>query len=202
MVDGVEEAVEMHGAPNCERSSELKSKYKLDFVDEGGAVSNVAFGMKGKMRPQMRPAEAKDHIGEVLFTTDWLELPESRVLKFRVGTFSNEDDADLEMCLTNPVGYENVDGFMLVSLLLPAHFNNNPIGEPGSFGLNYAMENVRFPAPVFMNDKVRVVCTLTDVKDHPKGTMITTHNVMELEGSERPCLVADWTVLLRNVDNL
>lgn len=154
------------------------------------------------MRPQIPPSEAHLHVGEELFTTDWLELPEKRVQMFRVGTFANEDDADMELCLTNPVGYENVDGFMLVSLLLPAHFNNNPIGEPGSFGLNYAMENVRFPAPVFLGNRVRVVCTLTDVASHPKGVLVTTHNVMELEGSERPCLVADWAVLLRSIDNL
>ena len=165
-------------------------------------MGEIAFGMKGKMRPLIRPADAHAHVGEELFTTDWLALPESRVLKFRVGTFANEDDADMDQCLTNPVGYENVDGFMLVSLLLPAHFNNNPIGEPGSFGLNYAMENVRFPAPVFLDDRVRVVCTLTDAKDHAKGVLVTTHNVMELEGSDRPCLVADWTVLLRSIDDL
>jgi len=165
-------------------------------------MSNIAFGMSGKMRPQIRPADAHGHVGEILFVTDWQALPESRVMKFRVGTFANEDDSDMEQCLTNPVGHENIDGFMLVSLLLPAHFNNNPIGEPGSFGLNYAMENVRFPAPAFIDDRVRVVCTLTDVKDHPKGVLVTTHNVVELEGSERPCLVADWTVLLRRVDEL
>lgn len=163
-------------------------------------MGQIAFGMRGKMRPQIPPSEAAIHVGETLFETDWLQLPEDRVTKFRVGTFANEDDADMDQCLTNPVGYENVDGFMLVSLLLPAHFNNNPIGEPGSFGLNYAMENVRFPAPVFMGDRVRVVCTLTAVKDHAKGVLVTTHNVMELEGSDRPCLVADWTVLVRNVD--
>ena len=165
-------------------------------------MAEIAFGMKGKMRAQIGPTEALDHVGKELFTTDWLELPESRVLKFRVGTFANEDDADMDQCLTNPVGYENVDGFMLVSLLLPAHFNNNPIGEPGSFGLNYSMENVRFPAPVFLGDKVRVVCTLTAVDTHKKGTLITTHNVMEVQGNDRPCLVADWTVLLRNVNDL
>jgi acyl dehydratase len=165
-------------------------------------MTAIAFGMKGKMRPQIAPADAHAHVGEELFTTDWLELPESRVVQFRIGTFANEDDADMDQCLTNPVGYENVDGFMLVSLLLPAHFNNNPIGEPGSFGLNYALENVRFPAPVFLGDRVRVVCTLTDVREHSKGVLLTTHNVMELEKSERPCLVADWVVLLRTVDSL
>ena len=165
-------------------------------------MGEIAFGMRGKMRPQIRPADAHLHVGEELFTTDWLSLPESRIVQFRIGTFANEDDADMDQCLTNPVGYENVDGFMLVSLLLPAHFNNNPIGEPGSFGLNYAMENVRFPAPAFIDDRVRVVCTLTAVKEHAKGVLVTTHNVVELENSERPCLVADWTVVLRRVDEL
>jgi acyl dehydratase len=165
-------------------------------------MTEIAFGMRGKMRPQVQPAEAHAHVGEELFTTDWLELPRWRVEQFRVGTFANEDDADMDQCLTNPVGFENVDGFMLVSLLLPAHFNNNPIGEPGSFGLNYALENVRFPAPVFLGNRVRVICTLTDVAEHSKGVLITTHNVMELENSERPCLVADWVVLLRTVNSL
>ena len=165
-------------------------------------MAAMAFGMKGKMRPQIAPGDAHFHVGKELFTTDWLELPESRVVKFRIGTFANEDDADMDQCLTNPVGYENVDGFMLVSLLLPAHFNNNPIGEPGSFGLNYALENVRFPAPVFLGNRVRVVCTLTDVREHSKGVLLTTHNVMELENSDRPCLVADWVVLLRSAHSL
>lgn len=165
-------------------------------------MAGIAFGMKGKMRAPIPPADAHRHVGEVLFETDWLELPESRVRMFRVGTFANEDDADMDQCLTNPVGDENIDGFMLISLLLPAHFNNNPIGEPGSFGLNYSMENVRFPAPAFMGDRVRVICTLTEVREHPKGVLVTTRNVMELENSERPCLVADWTVIMRRVDDL
>lgn len=165
-------------------------------------MGNIAFGMSGKFGRQISPEQAAELVGQELFTTDWLEIPESRVLKFRVGTFATEDDSDMEQCLTNPVGYENIDGFMLLSLLLPAHFNNNPIGESGSFGINYAMENVRFPAPAFLGNRVRVVCTLTDVKQRPKGVLITTHNVMELEGSERPCLVADWTVMLRNAANL
>lgn len=165
-------------------------------------MTNIAFGMKGKMRPPVPTAEASKYLNQELFTTDWQEIPESRVVNFRIGTFANEDDADMEQCLTNPVGYENVDGFMLVSLLLPAHFNNNPIGDPGSFGLNYSMENVRFPAPVFLGNRVRVACTLTNVKSHSKGTLITTHNVMELENSDRPCLVADWTVLIRNLSDM
>jgi acyl dehydratase len=68
--------------------------------------------------------------------------------------------------------------------------------------LNYALENVRFPAPAFLGDRVRVVCTLTDVREHSKGVLLTTHNVMELENSDRPCLVADWVVLLRSADSL
>ena len=53
-----------------------------------------------------------------------------------------------------------------------------------------------------LGDRVRVVCTLTDVREHSKGVLLTTHNVMELEDSDRPCLVADWVVLLRSADSL
>lgn len=159
-------------------------------------MSSIAFGMRGKMQPTIPVDEAHLHIGKELFTTDWLTISEDRVKQFRWSTFANGDDADMEMCLTNPVGYENVDGFMLVSLLITAHFNNNPINSPGAFGLNYALENFRFPAPVFLEQRVKVSATLTDVRSHAKGTLITTHNVMDLEGSERPVLVGDWTNLV------
>lgn len=159
-------------------------------------MGEIAFGMKGKMRKPIPVHEAHSHVGEILFLTDWVVLSEDRVKSFRWGTFATEDDADMEQCLTNPVGYENVDGFMLTSLLLPAHFNNNPIASPGSFGLNYSIENARFPAPAFLENRVRIECTLTDVKPHSKGTLVTTHNVVELEGSDRPCFVCDWTVLV------
>ena len=159
-------------------------------------MSRIPFGMKGKMRPPIAVHDAHKHVGEELFLTDWVVLSEDRVKAFRWGTFANEDDADMEQCLTNPVGYENVDGFMLTSLLLPAHFNNNPIASPGSFGLNYAIENSRFPTSAFLENKVRIRATLTNVQEHPKGTLITTHNEVELEGSDRPCFVCDWTVLM------
>lgn len=159
-------------------------------------MAGIAFGMKGKMQPTIAVEEAHLHIGKELFSTAWLELSENRVSKFRWSTFATPDDADMEQCLTNPVGYETIDGFMLVSLLITAHFNNNPIASPGSFGLNYSLEHFRFPTPAFIGQRVAVTSTLTGVEAKPKGTLITTHNVMHLEGSERPCLVGDWGIMM------
>jgi acyl dehydratase len=60
-------------------------------------------------------------------------------------------------------------------------------------GINYGLNKVRFTAPVPVGSKVRGVVELLDVADAAGGAVQVTNKVtVEIEGSERPALVAEW----------
>ena len=138
---------------------------------------------------------AHELIGTTLFTSDWWVLEEKRVRQFREGIEATPEHTDMTLCLTNPVGDENVDAFMLLSLLETFHFNHNPLYTFGMFGLNYGLDKVRFPASAFFGQRVRCVCVLDDVQKHPRGYLTTTSNTVELDGSAKPAVIATWKVL-------
>jgi len=57
--------------------------------------------------------------------------------------------------------------------------------------INYGFDRIRFPAPVPVGSKIRTTSTLKRVEI--KGNMIETMNevVVEVQGSEKPCVVAE-----------
>lgn len=141
-------------------------------------------------------SQAHQLIGQELFASDWWELTDERVRMFRKSIGAVPEEADMTACLVNPVGDDNVDATMLVGVIQTMHFNHNPIYTFGSFALNYGYEKIRVPQSAFIGQKVRCVCTLADVQEHPRGYMLITDNVLELEGSDRPALTARWLVVM------
>ena len=59
-------------------------------------------------------------------------------------------------------------------------------------GINYGLNKVRFTAPVPVGSKIRGVVDIADVADVKGGVQVTTRVTVEIEGSERPALVAEW----------
>jgi acyl dehydratase len=59
-------------------------------------------------------------------------------------------------------------------------------------GVNYGLNRVRFTSPVPVGSKVRANVELVDVTDIEGGVQMTTKVTVEIEGSERPALVAEW----------
>jgi acyl dehydratase len=75
-------------------------------------------------------------------------------------------------------------------MLASVHFNHNPIRSPGMWGLNLGSDKVRFITPVFVGNRIRYRCTLEAALPHAHGVVLITTNTAEVEGSERPAMVA------------
>jgi acyl dehydratase len=59
-------------------------------------------------------------------------------------------------------------------------------------GVNYGWNKVRFPAPVPAESRIRSTAEVTEVEDVGGGWwQIVTRFTVEVEGSEKPCCVAD-----------
>ena len=64
--------------------------------------------------------------------------------------------------------------------------------DGGKMGINYGLNRVRFTSPLPVGSKVRGAVELLDVSDVTGGVQVTTEVTIEIEGSERPALVAQW----------
>jgi acyl dehydratase len=63
--------------------------------------------------------------------------------------------------------------------------------------LNYGTNKMRFITPVRSGARMRARITLADVEDKGGGrVLMTTRHVVEIEGEDKPALVADTLALL------
>ena len=64
-------------------------------------------------------------------------------------------------------------------------------------GVNYGFDKVRFVSPVPSGAKIRATSALKDVQlKDPNNIQVTRTYTVEVEGAERPAVVADWITRL------
>tara|TARA_R110000737_G_C14613343_1_gene491431 strand:- start:2700 stop:3074 length:375 start_codon:yes stop_codon:yes gene_type:complete len=88
-----------------------------------------------------------------------------------------------------------VHGFYLLSLLTAFTRSALPQAAQGAVEVNYGFDKVRFLAPVPVGSRLRGHFTVT--RETPKaGGILRSYAVsVEIEGSDRPALAAEWLVL-------
>jgi acyl dehydratase len=139
-----------------------------------------------------KAAEGQDEgVGE------WMEIGQDRIDQFADVTIDHQFiHVDPERAKDTPFGGTIAHGFLTLSML--THLDTTiPKGDPARFegvvmGVNYGFDKVRFVSPVRAGSRVRARSTLAAVE--LKGDAIQTTRTMtvEIEGEDRPALVADW----------
>ena len=133
--------------------------------------------------------------GSTYFVSDWFELDRAHLEQFAWSTYLDPAHVDLTVSKNNPMGADLVDGFWQLSMLLYFHFKYGTRNTAGEYGFNYGLNKVRFIAPLVLGQRVRVRAEVLETAKHPSGLLVTTRNTMEIEGQERPCMVADLLLL-------
>lgn len=88
-------------------------------------------------------------------------------------------------------------GFLTMSLLSIMSYEVMPVIEGTTMGVNYGFDKLRFVSPVRSGSRVRGRFTLTEAKlRKPKELQSRTNVTVEIEGEEKPALVADWIGLI------
>ncbi|MFL6790946.1 MAG: MaoC family dehydratase [Bradyrhizobium sp.] len=88
-------------------------------------------------------------------------------------------------------------GFLTMSLMSIMSYEVMPIIEGTTMGVNYGFDKLRFIAPVRSGSRVRGRFTLAEAKlRKPKELQSRTNVTVEIEGEEKPALVADWIGLI------
>ena len=89
-----------------------------------------------------------------------------------------------------------VHGFYLLSLLTAFTRSALPAAAPGAVEVNYGFDKVRLLAPVSVGARLRGHFTLAAETPKASGLLRRYSVSVEVEGSDRPALAADWLVLI------
>jgi len=132
-------------------------------------------------------------VGQEIGVSDWFEMTQERVNQFADCT---EDwqyiHVDPEKAAKTPFGTTIAHGFLTMSML-SAMVYQMPSMEGVTMGVNYGMNKMRFVSPVPVGSKIRGRFVLSKFEEIRPGEVQTTTTVtVEIEGQEKPALVAEW----------
>ena len=132
--------------------------------------------------------------GTPLGASDWCTVDQAQIDLFADATIDHQwIHVDPARAGDGPFGTTIAHGFLTLSLL--PHLVGQVFAVPGSrMGVNYGFNRLRFTAPVPVGSRVRAVVDLVDVSDVVGGVQLTLGVTVELDGSPRPALVAEWLV--------
>ena len=100
---------------------------------------------------------------------------------------------DPEKARETPFGTTIAHGFLTLSMLSYFAGSYSVIIEGFYMGVNYGFDKVRFLAPVKVNSRIRAVPRIMDVVEKKSGQyMFKTEVVIEIEGEDKPALIAEW----------
>ena len=99
----------------------------------------------------------------------------------------------------SPFGGPVAHGFLTLSLL-PMLASQLFVIEHRGAKLNYGVNKVRFPAPVKVGSKIRAQVTIGAVEPVAVGKRVTLNYVVEVDGQERPAMVAESVVVILAAD--
>lgn len=143
------------------------------------------------------PSELQSLVGTEIGTSEWLEIDQGRIDAFAEVTEDRQFiHVNKELAEKTPFGGTIAHGFLTLSLL--SHFSeaSGLVIEGVKMGINYGFEKIRFLAPVPNGSRVRGRFFLKSVVEKKEGNFLITYQVsVDIEGSEKPALVADWLTL-------
>ncbi|WP_435200767.1 MaoC family dehydratase [Janibacter sp. GS2] len=140
--------------------------------------------------------ELKSLVGQEVGTSEWVEVTQAQIDTFADATGDHQwIHVDAERAKEGPFGRTIAHGFLTLSMV-PSFGAQLFTLEFGGARLNYGLDSVRFTNPVPVGSRVRATATFEQVTDLPKGTQIITRYVIEIEGVERPAVIAQQITLV------
>lgn len=143
-------------------------------------------------------SELPSLIGREIGVSRWIEIDQDRINAFAKLT---EDEqfihVDADMAKHTPFGGTVAHGFLTLSLASAMAYDAVPTLDGVMMGVNYGFDRLRFLAPVRSGKKVRGRFVLKNAENKGRDGVTTrwllTHELtVEIEGEEKPALIADW----------
>jgi NADPH:quinone reductase-like Zn-dependent oxidoreductase/acyl dehydratase len=143
--------------------------------------------------------DLKKQVGKSLGSSSWTTVSQEVIQKFAEATedfqWIHVDNHKAAALL--PGGKNLAHGYLTLSLVPKLMYEILPL-EGVQMALNYGVNKVRFPSPVYSGDQIRLKATLTNVEESPDGsTKLFIQAIMESNHADKPVCVAELITLVR-----
>jgi acyl dehydratase len=144
-------------------------------------------------------AGLSERVGQELGVSGWVTIDQPRIDTFASCTGDRQwihvdvERAKRESPFRSPIAH----GYLTLAMVAPLAMEIGVIPGDAAAGLNYGIDKVRFLAPVPAGARVRLRVVLVAIEPREGGQVVMkTLNTMEIEGSEKPALIAETLALL------
>ncbi len=132
--------------------------------------------------------------GQELGVSDWMVVDQERIDQFAECTGDRQwFHTDPEQARRrSPFRTTIAHGYLTLSIIGCLSQEMGVIPENTQAAFNYGLNKVRFMSPVKAGSRVRLRATLVKMEDKGPGQyLMTVANTIEIEGEEKPALVAE-----------
>ena len=139
------------------------------------------------------PKDVFRHIGQELGPSEWLTVTQEMIDKFAEATGDHQwIHVDVERAKREMPGGKTIAHGYLTLSLLPRLAPTLMKIEKRRRGLNYGSNKIRFISPVPAGSRIRLRQRLVNAEETKDGGVrVTSEMTIEVEGSERPAMVAE-----------
>ena len=141
----------------------------------------------------------QEFVGRELGVSDWLTVDQDRINEFADCTGDHQwIHVDVERARReSPLGSTIAHGFLILSLLPQWQYALGTVPADVVQAFNYGLDRVRFIAPVRAGSRLRDRVVLLAAEDRGPGrVLVTMRNTVEIDGEEKPAMVADSLAML------
>ena len=145
------------------------------------------------MSQSIKAEELETLIGQESNPSSWLEITQERIDGFADATNDHQFiHVDPGKAAETPFGATIAHGILTLSLLPALTAEISPDVEGRVMGINYGLDKLRFVQPVKVGSRVRARQELLKaVERKPGHWMIKSRVTMDIEGEEKPAMIAE-----------
>jgi acyl dehydratase len=138
--------------------------------------------------------ELRRLVGQEIATGDWYTVTQDQINAFADVSGDHQwIHVDPERARReSPYGTTIAHGFLTLSLLSQLHAKAVQFHKLPRMSINYGLNRVRFTSVVPAGSRIRVRSTLRELIEIPDGVRIVWEITVDIEGSPKPALVAEW----------
>ena len=144
-------------------------------------------------------ANISEYTGRELGVSDWLTVDQAMIDKFadcsgdRQWIHVDVERAKRESPYRGPIAH----GYLSLSFVAPLSMQVGAIPKGTAAAFNYGLDKVRFLAPVKAGARVRLRVVIVGVERKQDGQLIIkSSNTLEIEGADKPALIAESLALI------
>ena len=138
------------------------------------------------------PLDIKQHVGRELGPSEWMTVDQPMIDQFAKATGDHPwIHVDVERAKKEMPGGKTIAHGYLTLSLVPRMAATLTKVKKRSRGVNYGSNKVRFINPVPAGARIRLRQRIKNVEDIQGGVRVTSEMTVEIEGQDKPALVAE-----------